>query len=84
MGSSKGIKQVTANETLFMIGVVLAILGYYVIAEWQIIGGLIIVFSGYAILVIPAKIVSQLHYFLVFRFQILKKRFFDISVNSSA
>ena len=84
MGSSRGIKQVTANENLLMLGIVLAILGYYVIAEWQIISGLIIVFSGYAILVIPAKIVGQLHYFLVFRFQILKKRFFDISVNSSA
>ena len=83
MGSSRGIKQITANENLLMIGIVLAILGYYVIAEWQIIGGLLIVFSGYAILVIPTKIVSQLYHFLVFRFQILKKRFFDISVNSS-
>ena len=83
MGSSRVIKQITTNENLLMIGIVLAILGYYVIAEWQIIGGLIIVFSGYVILAMPAKIVGQLHHFLVFRFQILKKRFFDISVNSS-
>ena len=83
MGSSRVITQIMANENLLMIGIFFAILGYYVIAEWHIIGGLIIVFSGYAIMVIPTKIVSQLHDFLVFRFQILKKRFSDISVNSS-
>ena len=42
-----------------MIGMGFAILGFYVIAEWQILGGLLIVFSGYGIIIATTKIAKK-------------------------
>ncbi|MCW3998098.1 MAG: hypothetical protein NWF10_05965 [Candidatus Bathyarchaeota archaeon] len=36
-----------------------AILDFYVIAEWQILGGLLIVFSGYGIIIATTKIAEK-------------------------
>ena len=61
-----------------MVGMVLAILGYYVIAEWQVLGGLFIVFSGYGVMVMPTKLARKVCYFLILRLRIVNKRSSDV------
>ena len=78
MGNSKIVKQLVENENLLMVGMVLAILGYYVIAEWQVLGDLFIVFSGYGVMVIPTKFARKFCYFLFLRLRIMKKRSSDV------
>lgn len=65
MGNLKVVKQLTLNENLLMVSMILAILGYYVIAEWQVLGGLLTVFSGYGIM---AMLLNWLEKFAVFLF----------------
>ena len=78
MGNSKIVKQLVENENLLMVGMVLAILGYYVIAEWQVLGGLFIVFSGYGVMVMPTKLARKVCYFLILRLRIVNKRSSDV------
>jgi hypothetical protein len=46
-------------------GMILAILGFYVIAELEIFIGLILVFSGYGTFIITTKIGKQICRFLI-------------------
>jgi hypothetical protein len=57
--SSKITNQIITDENLFMPGMGFAILDFYVIAEWQILGGLLIVFSGYGIIIATTKIAEK-------------------------
>jgi len=78
LGNSKIVKQLVENENLLMVGMVLAILGYYVIAEWQVLGGLFMVFSGYGVMVMPTKLARKVCYFLILRLRIVNKRSSDV------
>jgi len=78
LGNSKIVKQLVENENLLMVGMVLAILGYYVIAEWQVLGDLFIVFSGYGVMFMPTKLARTVCYFLILRLRIVKKRSSDV------
>jgi hypothetical protein len=46
-------------------GMTLAILGFYTIAEWEIITGLTIVFSGYGTIITTTKIGKKTCKFLI-------------------
>lgn len=76
MESSKNNVQFFTNNNLFIMGMILAILGFYVIAELEIFTGLIIVFSGYGTFIITTKIGKQICRFLIFKinnfFELLK------------
>jgi hypothetical protein len=76
LASSKIVKQIVSDENLPMIGIVVAVLGFYVIAEWQIIGGLLFAVSGYGIVLAAASTTRRFVKFLFFKLKALK-RFFN-------
>lgn len=71
MESSKIPVQFFTDDNLFMMGMILAILGFYTIAEWEVFTGLIIVFSGYSTIITTTKTGKQ-----IFRFLIHKVNYF--------
>ena len=76
-----GIKKVLLkDEDLLMIGIGLAILGFYVIAEWQIIAGLSIVLIGYSTIIATTEIAKQTFLMVLLKWNSLKvtKKFFRI------
>ena len=67
MESSKINVRFFTDNNLFIMGMILAILGFYVIAELEIFAGLTIVFSGYSTFIITTKIGKQICRFLIFK-----------------
>lgn len=52
-------KALFANEDLLILGIGLSILGFYVIAEWEIIAGLSVVLIGYSTIIATTEIAKQ-------------------------
>lgn len=75
MESSEIAKQALTDENLLMMGMALAIIGFYAIAEWEILVGLFIVFSGYGIIITTTKIGKQTWQLLISRIKELIKVF---------
>ena len=59
MESAKIARQVLKDENLLMTGMILTILGFYAIAEWEVLAGLFIVISSYVIIITSTKIGKQ-------------------------
>lgn len=59
MESSKIVRQALTDENLLILGLVLAIMGFYAIAEWEIFSGLFIVFSAYVMIITSTNIGKQ-------------------------
>ena len=67
MESSKITVRFFTDDNLFIMGMVLAILGFYAIAELELFTGLIIVFLGYGTIITTTKIGKQICRFLLFK-----------------
>lgn len=67
------MKQIISDENLPMIGIVVAVLGFWIIAEWQIIGGLLFVVSGYGIMLAADNTTRRFVKFLLFKLKALKR-----------
>ena len=75
MENSKIVEKIMSDENLSFIGAMFAVLGFYVIAEEQIIGGLLIVVSGYGIILVATYTTRRFAYFLFLKLKALNKRF---------
>lgn len=75
MESSKITIQFFTDDNLFMMGMILAILGFYTIAEWEIFAGLIIVFSGYSTIITTTKTGKQIFRFLIYKIKYIVELF---------
>jgi len=71
--SSKIVKQIVSDENLPIIGIAVSILGFWAIAEWQIIGGLLFVASGYCIVLAAASTTRRFVKSLFFKLKALKR-----------
>lgn len=68
-------KSLLSDEILLMLGISFSILGFYIIAEWEIILGLLVVFSGYGLLLTTTKRVKKGIMFFILRIKTLCQSF---------
>jgi hypothetical protein len=73
--SSKIARQALKDENLLMTGMVLAIMGFYAIAEWEVFVGLCIVCSSYVIIITSTKIGKQSLQFFISKTKVISKIF---------
>jgi hypothetical protein len=79
--NSKLVKSLLTDEILLMLGIGLSILGFYVMAEWQIIAGLLVVFFGYGLLLTTTKKVKKAIIFFILKIKTLNQSF-SILINN--